>query len=68
MSWILIGMFIFVGMVLLIIFSRAGSRDIDEEASKEATQASPEELNRALHPPQKTKEEVEIDNDLYEER
>ena len=52
----------------LILLSRSGAQDMDEDAAKEATDATPAELDRALHPPPKTKEEIEEENEYYAEK
>ncbi len=66
--WILIGVVIVVIVFALIAFSGSSLRSIDAEATKEARHASDAQLDKVLHPPPKTAEEVEEDNQLYEER
>ena len=68
MKWILIGTVVLFCIYMLIVFARAGAKDIDEEATEEAHYASQKELARALHPPPKTKEEIEEENEMYEDK
>ena len=66
--WILLGVAVVVGIFVLLIFSRSGPQEMDEDVMREAAKAPPEELERALHPPPKTKEEIEEENELYAEK
>lgn len=66
--WIWIGVGVVVVIYLLLWLSRPGPKDMDEEAMHEAAEASPEELEHVLHPPPKTKEQIEEENEYYIEK
>ena len=56
--------FIFV----LVAVMRSSPQDADEDATQEAKLASAKELDEALHPPPKTQEEIEEENEMYEDK
>ncbi len=68
MSWILIGIIIIIGLLVLIAVSKSSLRGMDEDATLEARQTSQAELQKMLHPPAKTEEEKEEENRLYQEQ
>ena len=65
MMWIFIGVLSLTILFALVVLSRSGAQNMDEDATQEAADAPPEELEQALHPPPKTKEEIEEENELY---
>jgi len=68
MEWVLLVVGFAVACILLLLFVRTSAQDADEEALQEAKQATPEELEEVLHPKPKTKDEVEAENDMYEDK
>ena len=65
MPWIVIGVLIVAILFGLVVLSRSGAQEMDEDAMQEAAEAPPVELEQALHPPPKTKEEIEEENEFY---
>ena len=65
MKWIAIVVVLLVVIFVLIILSRSAPQDYDEEAIEEAKNATPEELDHILHPPPKSAEEIEEENEMY---
>ena len=68
MTWIIGIIVVTVGIVVILILSRSGPQEMDEDVKQEVADASEAELQQALHPPPKTKEEIEAENELYIEK